>query len=163
MLRLFGPHCPTKPVDPAALSELPPGVIWVDLLDPTDEEEKLAEKLVGTDIPTRDELLEIEPSSRLYEKGKRAYMTMSVLYGMNEHRPANDPIGFILTDDHLVTVRYVDPKPFIIFSEHIYAEPELAGDAHSMLIRLLDAVRRYFSRRPAKPGSAGRAPVASRC
>ncbi len=140
MLRLFGPDCPTKPVDPATLGELPPEVIWVDLLNPTHEEEKLAEKLVGTNIPTRDELLEIEPSSRLYEKGKRAYMTMSVLYGMNENRAGNDPIGFILTDNHLVTVRYVDPKPFIIFAEHLYADPELAGDAKGMLVRLLDAV-----------------------
>ena len=129
-----------KPVDPASLDALPPGVIWVDLLNPTKVEEALAEKLVGIGIPTRDELLEIEPSSRLYEKGEAAYMTMSVLYGLAESRPGNDPIGFILTKEHLVTIRYVDPKPFIIFAEHVYAEPDLAGDAHSMLVRLLDAV-----------------------
>ena len=119
---------------------LPPGVLWVDLLNPTKEEEALAEKLVGTNIPTRAELLEIEPSSRLYEKGGRAYLTMSVLFGLTEHAPGNDPIGFVLTDNHLVTVRYVDPKPFIVFAEHLYAEPDLASDARGMLVKLLDTV-----------------------
>ena len=140
MLRLFGPECPTKPIDPKAMEVLPPGVIWVDLLNPTKDEEVLAEKLVGTNIPTRAELLEIEPSSRLYEKGPHAYMTMSVLYGLNESKPGNDPIGFILTDEHLITVRYVDPKPFVIFAEHLYAEPDIARDSKGMLVRLLDAV-----------------------
>ena len=35
---------------------------------------------------------------------------------------------------------HVDPKPFIVFSEHLYAEPELAGDALALLDRLLDTL-----------------------
>ncbi|MEO5808672.1 MAG: magnesium transporter CorA family protein [Sphingomicrobium sp.] len=140
MLRLFGPDCSPAPVDAAHCTALNPTTLWVDLLEPTAEEEKLAEKLVGTNIPTRAELAEIEPSSRLYQTRKAAFMTMSVLHGVQDGQPGSDPIGFILTDKHLVTVRYIDPKPFIIFSEHLYSELEPATDARSIFVRLLDAI-----------------------
>ena len=140
MLRLFGPDCTLLPVDPATVTELPPRAVWIDLLDPTKEEEALAEKLVGTNIPTREELHQIEPSSRLYERRGAAYMTASVLYGIDEGRPSSDPIGFILNDKHIITVRYIDPRPFQIFSQNLYAEPDLATDARSVFVRMLDAV-----------------------
>lgn len=140
MLRIFGPDCPARPVDAGKVENLPEGAIWIDLFEPTREEEKLAEKLVGTNIPNREELAEIEPSSRLYQRNGAAFMTMSVLYGIDDHRPDSDPIGFILTDRHLVSIRYIDPKPFVIFAEHAYGEPDIASDPNGMFTGLLDAV-----------------------
>ncbi len=140
MLRLFGPGCPTEPVDAAKIDNIPSEVIWVDLLDPTPEEDALAEKLLGANIPTREELLEIEPSSRYYQTKNATFLTMSVLHGVQAKEPANDPVGFILTDKHLVTVRYIDPKPFILFAEHVYAEPDLQADPRTLFVRLLDTI-----------------------
>ena len=140
MLRVFGPDCSAPPIDAGSIKALPEGAIWIDLMEPTREEEALAEKLVGTNIPTRAELAEIEPSSRLYQRQGAAFMTMSVLYGIDDGHPDSDPIGFILTDKHIVSIRYVDPRPFIIFAEHVYADPELASDPNTLFIRLLDAV-----------------------
>jgi magnesium transporter len=140
MLRLFGPKCKPAPVDAASRDAIPTDAIWIDLFEPTKEEERLAEELVGFSIPTREELAEIEPSSRLYQKRGAAFMTMSVLYGVTDGQPGSDPIGFILTDKHLITVRYIDPKPFVVFAENIYAEPEIAADARTLFVRLLDAI-----------------------
>lgn len=140
MLRLFGPGCPAEPVDPATITSLPEGAVWVDLLDPTEAEEALAEKLLGADIPTREELAEIEPSSRLYQTRVATFMTMSVLHGVHAGEPGNDPIGFILTDKLLITVRYIDPLPFVLFAEHVYAEQDLDCDARSLFVRLLDTI-----------------------
>lgn len=140
MLRLFGPDCTAAPVDATQGKSLPAGVIWVDLLDPSPEEEAVAERLVGVDIPTREELAEIEPSSRLYQKRGKVFLTMSVLHGIADGRPGTDAVGFILTGKHLVSIRYIDPKPFVIFAEHLYAGPEMAGDATTVLVRLLDAI-----------------------
>ena len=114
--------------------------MWIDLFEPTHAEERLAEKLLGTNIPTRDELIEIEPSSRLFERKDVIFMTMSVLYGVDENEPSSDAIAFILGPKHLVTLRYIDPKPFVVFAEHVYAEPELAMDPLATLLRLLDAI-----------------------
>lgn len=140
MLRLFGPDCPTEPVDPAKLSSLPKSVVWIDLLEPTAEEEALAEKLVGVNIPTREELKEIEPSSRLYQTKDATFLTMSVLFGVQANQPANDPVGFILTDRCLISVRYIDPKPFVLFADHVYAEGDYACDPRSLFVRLLDTI-----------------------
>lgn len=140
MLRLFGPQCSPAPIEAGSVEAIPPGAIWIDLLNPSQEEEKLAEKALGQNIPTREELLEIEPSSRLYERQGALFMTASVVHGAGEHRPNVDPVGFILTDKLLVTVRYVDPSPFVVFAEHLYAEPELASDALTITVRLIDAI-----------------------
>jgi len=107
MLRLFGPDCPIAPFDPAS-GPIPECAVWIDLLSPTPEEEKAAEAFIGMSIPTRDEMVEIEPSSRLYERRGAQFMTMSVLYGIDDNEPGSDPVSFILTDKHLVTLRYVD-------------------------------------------------------
>ena len=119
---------------------VPDGVIWIDLLNPTREEEQLAERALGQNIPTREELAEIEPSSRLYDRQGALFMTASVVHGITDGRPDNDAVGFILTEKLLITLRYVDPKPFIAFWDHLCAEPELAQTALSVLDRLLDTI-----------------------
>jgi magnesium transporter len=140
MLRLYGPDCPAGPVDPGNLTTLPTKVQWIDLLSPTRGEERLAEAALGQNIPTREEMAEIEPSSRLYQRDGSLFMTASVVHGITSGNPDNDPISFILNDRLLVTVRYIDPKPFIAFSEHLHAEPEVANNALEILHRLLDTI-----------------------
>lgn len=140
MLRLFGPGSPNGPVNAADAGPDLSNAVWIDLLEPTKEEEEEIERLIGANIPTREEMLEIEPSSRLYERNGAAFMTMSVLYGVRGRRPSTDPISFILTGNRLVTVRYIDPSPFIAFTEHCLAEPELTQSALKVLTRILEAI-----------------------
>ena len=45
--------------------KLPEGVIWLDLLNPTDEEKRFVENRTGLRVPTLEALSEIESSSRL--------------------------------------------------------------------------------------------------
>jgi magnesium transporter len=140
MLRLFGPNCSTEPVDPADTDALPESAVWIDLCNPTREEEKLAEKLLSQNIPTREEMLEIEPSSRLYQRDGSTVMTMSVLHGVDEDCPDINPVSFILTDRHLVTLRYVDPTPFRAFVDHARLDVSLTDNSIDTLIGLMDAV-----------------------
>jgi magnesium transporter len=140
MLRLFGPKCAPTPLDPAKVKAIPAGTTWIDLLNPTREEEKLVEAALGHNVPTREEMAEIEPSSRLYERQGAVVMTASVLYGVSGEQPNNEPVTFILTDQFLVTVRYVDPRPFVRFFEHLCSEPEMAPDPLSILVRLMDSI-----------------------
>lgn len=140
MLRLYGQDCPLGPVD-AGDHDVPlRGAVWIDLCEPTRKEEELVERLIGTNVPTREEMLEIEPSSRLFETNGAVFMTMSVLYGVHGSRPATDPISFILNDNKLITVRYVDPAPFIAFAEHCQVDKELVKDGLTVLTRLLEAI-----------------------
>ena len=58
------PHEPGAP--------LPAEALWIDLLEPTAEEEKLVEETLGIDVPTREEMREIEASNRFYEDRARS-------------------------------------------------------------------------------------------
>lgn len=139
MLRAYGPGCDGSIVDPK-LEKIPESATWIDLEEPTEEEERLVERCLGLDVPTPEELKEIEPSSRLYEQNGAIYMTMSTLFGVQDGVPAASPIGFVLAGNRLVTVRYVTPKPWLGFVAHVRREPELVKDSLTALIRLLDAI-----------------------
>ncbi len=140
MLRLFGPHCDGSPFDVGEHISIPADVTWIDLLQPTRAEEALVEKFIGSNVPTREDLAEIEPSSRLYERDGTLYMTLSTLVGIDEGDPSSTPIGFLLTSQHLVTVRYADPRPFRMLADDWKREPAIATDACHMFIRLMDAI-----------------------
>jgi len=47
------------------LSILPESAVWIDLFNPTAAEDKAVERLAGIAIPTREDMQEIEISSRL--------------------------------------------------------------------------------------------------
>ena len=139
MLRIYGPDCDGSIVDPKH-GRIPPGATWLDLEEPTREEEKLVEQAIGHNVPTQQELAEIEPSSRLFERDGALYMTLSALRGVEGGQPASTPIGFVLAGNRLVTVRYATPKPVLAFGAQVRREPELARDALMVLVRLLDAL-----------------------
>ena len=139
MLRAYGPGCDGSVVE-AKIGVIPAGATWIDLEEPTHDEEKLVEKCVGFNVPTQQDLAEIQPSSRLYEREGILYMTVSVLCGVEDGQPTTTPIGFALGDNRLVTIRYATPKPVRAFVEHVRREPDLARNATTVLARLLDAI-----------------------
>jgi magnesium transporter len=139
MLRAYGPGCKGDVVD-ATREKIPDSATWIDLEEPTREEEKLVERCLDVAIPTPEEMAEIEPSSRLYARNGALYLTISVLYGVEENSPASSPVGFVLTDERLVTVRYVMPKPIRVFAESVRRDPQIASDSISALCSLLDAI-----------------------
>jgi magnesium transporter len=123
--------------DPAGLPE---GGVWIDLVHPTPDEEKLVEAWLGLDIPTREEMQEIEASSRLYEEDGALYMTALVVWKADTQEPANTPITFILTQRHLITVRYADPLPFKNFMARCSKQPRTVATSDSAFIGLLEAI-----------------------
>ena len=139
MLRTYGPECDGSILNPEH-GPIPPGATWIDLEEPTREEEKAVERAIGQNVPTKDELSKIEPSSRLFERNGALYMTLSALRGVKEGEPSTTPIGFVLVENRLVTVRYATPKPVLAFADHVRREPDLARDAMTVLVRLLDAI-----------------------
>lgn len=138
MLRAYGPSCDGSVIH--ALGEFPEGAVWIDLEEPTHEEEEMVERAVGFAVPTRADMVEIEPSSRLYEREGTLVLTLSVLFGVEAGAPQSEPISFVLKDDKLVTVRYVTPKPWLAFSRDARGAPGLVRDAPTALVRLLDAI-----------------------
>ena len=81
---------------------------WIDLISPTPEEVAAVEKAFGLKLPSRDDLSEIENSSRLRTKGEVLYMS-APLIGRNEDGSLEaSPTGFILCSRTCITLRYRD-------------------------------------------------------
>ncbi|WP_300973049.1 magnesium transporter CorA family protein [Sphingomonas sp. LHG3406-1] len=138
MLRAYGPDCDGSVIETCGV--IPAGATWVDLDEPTRDEEQMVEHSLGFAVPTREDMVEIEPSSRLYERDGALVMTMSVLFGVQEGEPQSAPISFVIKGGKLVTVRYVTPKPWLSFMREARVTPDLVRDAPTALTRLLDAI-----------------------
>ena len=122
------------------LSKLPENAVWVDLLNPTGGEDKAVEQLAGIAIPTREDMQEIEISSRLYVENGARYMTAMLMCQSESDMPRTSAVTFILADHRLVTVRYDQPKPFALVEAKLARScaPTITGEM--VLMELLDAV-----------------------
>ncbi|CCV11342.1 magnesium transporter CorA family protein [Mesorhizobium sp. STM 4661] len=100
----------------SAGAALPPNTIWIDMFEPTVEEDSHVESLAGVSIPTRDEMRSIEDSSRLYSENHALYLTVPVLFAAGADTPGIAPVTFVATQEHLVTVRYSQPLPFTLYA-----------------------------------------------
>src|SRR5262245_48394416 len=125
--------------DPQAIND---GSVWIDLLNPTKEEDRAVEQAVGVAIPTREEMAEIEASSRLYQEGGAHYMTAVVLFQPDApNEPlATTPITFILAGNRLITVRYAEPRGIKIFLARMQKGDAPCTSAVAVLVGLLEAV-----------------------
>ncbi len=123
--------------------------IWVDLLRPTPEEEANLEAALGLDIPTREEMEEIEVSSRLYTDDNDAFMTALLLSHADGDDSRLSPVTFILSASKLITVRYDEPRAFTSFvaraqktSPGTGPDAVLAGLIEAVIERLADVLER---------------------
>src|SRR6185503_2033123 len=98
---------------------IPDGAVWFDLVTPTLAEDKLLERTLGIAIPTREEMQEIEVSSRLYVENGARYMTATLMCQSDTATPRTTPVTFILSGRKLVTVRYDEPRPFALISNKL--------------------------------------------
>jgi magnesium transporter len=86
--------------------------VWIDLLDPTDDERASVEQAAGLRVPTRAEIDEIEWSSRVFVEGGALYLSTPVLDGIEITRAARTNVGFVLTSRQLVTLRFAGVAAF---------------------------------------------------
>lgn len=141
MLSVFVPTASAlQKLDNVEADALPPNAIWIDMKSPSPGEDKAVEKLVGIEIPTREDMQEIEISSRLYVENGARYMTATLMCAADSQAPRTTPVTFILTDHRLVTVRYDEPRPFALIAAKLArsCSPNMTGD--ELLLELLDAV-----------------------
>ncbi|MBE0412417.1 magnesium/cobalt transporter CorA [Yoonia sp.] len=114
--------------------------VWVDLMTPTPAEEAELERTLAVNIPTKEEMEEIEISSRLFTEDGSAYMTAILPANADGDDFEMYPVTFVLTPTHLITVRYHEPRAFRTFP--IRAQKIAMGceTAEGVLIALLEAV-----------------------
>lgn len=128
------------PVPVRTVDDMPADAVWVDLFRPCEGEDRIIEAALDLSVPTREEMVEIEPSSRLRVENGARYMTGAIVTNSEGDKPALAEISFILAGSRLVTVRYEEPKPFrlVIAKLDRACPPGTRGER--LLLILLDTI-----------------------
>jgi len=119
---------------------LPDSAIWFDLVSPTVAEDKLLERHLGIALPTREEMQEIEVTSRLYVENGARYMTATLMCQADTDTPKTTAVTFVLSGHRLVTVRYDDPRAFQIIPAKLGRMCPASATGETILMELLDAI-----------------------
>ncbi|HRQ88912.1 MAG TPA: magnesium transporter CorA family protein [Bacteroidia bacterium] len=121
-------------------TENPEEAAWIDLLSPNREEEKSLESFLGIELPTREDMEEIEISSRLYEEDGGIFMTVQLPSATDGGNSIMGPVTFILIGHRLITIRYHDPRSFAIFAARA-ARTQTAGESgETVFLGLLETI-----------------------
>jgi magnesium transporter len=121
----------------------PDNLVYLDLLNPSRPEELEAEKWLEYQLPTREEMQEIEESSRLYSEKDALYMTAWIPVGLETSDPDTTAITFVVAPDCLTTVRYADPHAFRVFADQVRRQcaTPISSDAVFLLMMELIVAR----------------------
>jgi magnesium transporter len=127
-------------IDLAIDAPLPPGALWIDLLRPTEAERDRVEELAGVELPSFADMQEIEASSRLYARGSAHVLTVLTFAQIEAGEPEIGPLTFVLTDQALITIRYLEPRAIANFAERLRRYPGLAGTPLETLVTLIETM-----------------------
>jgi magnesium transporter len=119
---------------------LSPEDIWLDLDNPTREEVDFVERTTRLQMPSLEDLSEIEASSRVYVDNGALFMSAPLAHRSDTEQLVAAPIGFVLTQDRLVTIRFHPLVAFAAFA-HTLSRPDAAYHTASALFAgLLEAI-----------------------
>jgi magnesium transporter len=121
-------------------STIPEGALWLDILNPTLEEERSIETQLGIAIPSKEEVWKNEVLNRFYSEGGVSYMTCALITKMDSPYPQTSAVTFILAEKYLVTIRYINPTSFQNFSERILRRANKFNNGAEVMEGLLEEI-----------------------
>ena len=119
---------------------LPAGAIWIDMLDPDAAERAYVTRVTGLNIPTRDEIIEIETSSRMHVEDDVLHLSAAIVARNDIGEPHMSPVGFVLGHGVVLTVRYEDLKAFGMVETMMAHRDPLVKTPGGILVALFEAV-----------------------
>ena len=88
------------------------GACWIDIVDPIPAEIVAFEKTFGLRVPAKEEVSEIETTSRLRVEHGALYMSAPLILATGDEPWIVAPTGFVLSKTALLTVRFVQSAIF---------------------------------------------------
>ena len=122
------------------IPDLPPDTVWLDLLQPSRSEELIVESFLGVEVPTSQEIVEIEDSSRFYQRNGTIYVTASLLTRLEDGLPAATDARFIVTPTKIISVRYVDSRPFKLLTTRLSRSGQERWSSEFLLETILELI-----------------------
>jgi magnesium transporter len=114
--------------------------IWIDLEAPTDAEEDAVEAALGIDIPTHEDMQEIEVSSRIYREDGALFLTAQIIASPEAREAEIGPVTFAVLPHRLVTVHYHRPRSMGYFADWAARHDTSLETGIDALMGLLEAI-----------------------
>jgi magnesium transporter len=114
--------------------------IWVDLCGPSPAERAEVELLIGIGVPTRERLSEIESSSRLRARDGVLSMSIPMTTRGSDGEPVVAPVGFVLSRDRLVTVRFATLHAFDTVAERFKEADAMPTSSREVFVELCEEI-----------------------
>ncbi len=132
---------------PANLAEESPAenVAWIDLLRPQPDEVAFVKRTTGLDVPSIADLSEIESSSRLRNQNGAIYLSARLVYRADSDQPLTTPVGFVLTRERLITVRFEELNSFTTFANRDLAAESDPLSSAAVFAGLMDAIADHLA------------------
>lgn len=111
--------------------------LWLDLLNPDDEERELMESLYSQALPDTEDVDEIEASARSYQDHVGLHVHSLFLHKVDE-RHRNTSVAFTLTDNQLITFREREIPAFRLMRMRARRMRGLVDDPMSILLSLFE-------------------------
>ncbi|CAL4867863.1 MULTISPECIES: magnesium transporter CorA family protein [Asticcacaulis] len=120
--------------------DVPDEPIWIDLINPTEDELRLLPQNLNIALPSREEIWRNHALNRMYTRDGSSYMTAVLIDDTAKGKAATSAVTFILTPDFLITIRDIDPPAFLRVQELLLLNPKRFTSSLSILEGLLELV-----------------------
>ena len=131
-------HIAETQLDPT--HNVPDEPVWIDLLEPTNDELRLLPQTLNLALPSREEIWRNHALNRMYTRDGTSYMTAALMTGGGGGQPQTSTVTFILTPDFLITLRDIDPEPFLSFQQDLLLNGKRFRTSADVLEGLLEEV-----------------------
>lgn len=118
-------------------------VFWFDILNPTKEDETFVENLLKIDLPTREEMAELEVSARLYGEGDQLFTIASFPVEMGEDDFSNVNVTFVISKTYIVTMRYTLTRVITPFAHRLVRRSAIS--AEELLLSMMESFVAAFA------------------
>ncbi|QWT21975.1 hypothetical protein KPL74_08205 [Bacillus sp. NP157] len=114
----------------------PKAPIWIDLVEPSEEERHCAAEITGLRVPERSDVVNLALSSRIRTDDDAQYLSIPYFADTSAH--AAQPVGIVVTNHVLMTLRFAESPAFDLANESCDRQHwESSGDVLATLIEAI--------------------------
>ncbi|MGK7395453.1 MAG: magnesium/cobalt transporter CorA [Candidatus Cyclobacteriaceae bacterium M3_2C_046] len=112
-------------------------IIWIDLLQPDEPERLQVEEIYDIKLQSRQEVEEIESSSRYYETEERILANSNFLIRKQDNYQ-NEPVSFIVRNHILISYRHYQLKSFNDIIRKLELYNKTIFDSYDILVSIFE-------------------------
>ncbi len=112
-------------------------ILWIDLLNPTIKEQKEVENFMDINLQTRQQVEEIETSSK-YSETENAVFTNADFFSSTAEGIKVEPVSFVVSEGVLITVRRADYRTFTEAEKKLQINSKAYYTGYHLLVSILE-------------------------